>query len=66
MIVENRCTILQVFEMGDAGTSEEATMEMMTHQQADREAQLVHAHRAELIERIARAIRDDGTVQPRT
>src|SRR6266550_5231247 len=39
-------------------------MEMMTHQQAEREAQLVHAHREELVERIARAIRDDGTVQP--
>ena len=39
-------------------------MEMMTHQQADREAQLMQAHREELVERIARAIRADGTVQP--
>jgi AraC-like DNA-binding protein len=39
-------------------------MEMMTHQQADREAQLVQAHREELVERIAQAISKDGTVQP--
>jgi AraC-like DNA-binding protein len=64
MIVENFCTILQIGEMGDAGTSEEATMDAMTYQQADREAQRVHAHREELVERITRAIPDDGTTQP--
>ena len=41
-------------------------MEMMTHQQAERDAQLVHAHREELVERITRAIHDDGTAQPLT
>ena len=39
-------------------------MEMMTHQQADREAQLVHAHREELVERIGRTMRQDGSAQP--
>jgi len=66
MIVEHCCTNLQIMEMGDAGTSEEATMEMMTHPRADREAQRMHANREELVERIARAIRADGTVQPLT
>src|SRR2546423_357733 len=41
-------------------------MEMMTHPRADREAQRMHANREELVERIARAIRADGTVQPRS
>jgi AraC-like DNA-binding protein len=43
------------------------TLDVMTHQQterADREALRVHAHREELVERIARAIRADGTAQP--
>ena len=39
-------------------------MERMTHQQAEREAQRMQAKREELVERIARAIRDDGTAQP--
>src|SRR2546423_7102662 len=41
-------------------------MEMMTHPRADREAQRMHANREELVERIARAIRADGTVRPLT
>ncbi len=43
------------------------TLDVMTNQQAERaerEAQRAHAHRAELVERIARAVRDDGTIQP--
>jgi AraC-like DNA-binding protein len=39
-------------------------MEMMTHPQTDREARQMHAQREELVERIARAIPDDGTVEP--
>jgi hypothetical protein len=31
MIVEDRCTILQIWETGDAGTSEEAAMESALH-----------------------------------
>ena len=43
------------------------TLDVMTHPRAervDREAQRMHANREELAERIARAIRADGHVQP--
>lgn len=39
-------------------------LDVMTHPQADREAQRVYANREELVERIGRAIRADGTAQP--
>ena len=39
-------------------------MNVMIHQQAEREAQRVRADREELVERIARAMREDGTTQP--
>jgi AraC-like DNA-binding protein len=39
-------------------------MDVMIHQQAEREAVLLQAHREELVERIARAMREDGTAQP--
>jgi|GEM_PF-5700288 hypothetical protein len=39
-------------------------MDVMHHQQAEREAQRLQANREELVERIARAVRADGTVQP--
>jgi len=39
-------------------------MEITTHPQRDREAQQMHVQRAELVERIARAIPEDGTIQP--
>jgi AraC-like DNA-binding protein len=64
MIVENVCTILQNIEMEDARTSEEAAMDLMNHPQSEREANRVQASRDELVERIARAIREDGTVEP--
>jgi len=38
-------------------------MKMMTPQQTERDAQRVQANREELVERIARAIRQDGTAQ---
>src|SRR5215208_4812852 len=50
--------------MGDAGTSEEATMDLMNHRQSEQEAHRAQANRDELVERIARAIREDGTVEP--
>jgi len=49
--------------MGDGETREEVPMNVMIHQQAEREAQRVQANREELVERIGRAIREDGTVQ---
>ena len=39
-------------------------MDVMIHQQAEREAQLMQANREELVERIGRAVREDGTTQP--
>jgi AraC-like DNA-binding protein len=39
-------------------------MDVIPHQPAEREAQRVQANREELVERIARAIRQDGTAQP--
>ncbi len=39
-------------------------MDVMNHQQAEREAQRGQANREELVERIARAIHEDGTAQP--
>src|SRR5258707_12678983 len=63
MIVENDCLILQIFQMGDGETGEEVPMNVMIHQQAEHEAQRVQANREELVERIGRAMREDGTVQ---
>lgn len=43
------------------------TLDTLTHQQAERaerETQRANAHRAELVERIARTVRWDGTIQP--
>lgn len=39
-------------------------MDVAHHQQTEREAQRMQANREELVERIARAIREDGSVQP--
>src|SRR2546428_3464855 len=39
-------------------------MDVMIHQQAEREAVLLQANREELVERIAWAIREDGPAQP--
>src|SRR5260370_11636609 len=63
MIVQNDCVNLQMFQMSDRGTGEEVPMNVMIHQQAEHEAQRVQANRAELVERIGRAMREDGTVQ---
>jgi hypothetical protein len=68
MIVENDCLILQTLQMEDSATIREALMavlmSVMASPQAEREAQRAQANREELVERIARAIRVDGTVEP--
>jgi AraC-like DNA-binding protein len=64
MIVENDCLILQIFQMSDGETREEVPMDVMILQQAEREAQRVQANHEELVERIGRAMREDGTIQP--
>src|SRR5207237_3317796 len=49
---------------GDAEMREETDMDSTNPQQSEREVQRVHASRDELVERIAWAIREDGTVEP--
>ena len=39
-------------------------MDLMNHPQSEREAHRVQASRDELVERMAQAIRQDGTVEP--
>jgi hypothetical protein len=39
-------------------------MDWMNHPQVEREARMTQASREELVERIARAVREDGTVKP--
>src|SRR5438876_8450119 len=64
IISANDCLILHILQMDDGATREEVAMNLMNHQQAEREAQRVQANREELVERIARAIREDGPAQP--
>src|SRR5438105_8953131 len=64
IISENACLILHIFQMGEAETRKEVAMDVMIHQQAEREAQRVHANREELVERIGRAIHAEGTAKP--
>ena len=63
MIVEDDCLILQILPMSD-GEKEVPGMNVTIQQQAEREAQRMQVNREEMIERIARAIREDGTIQP--
>src|SRR6266508_2215496 len=53
-----------MLEMDDAGTREEATMNSTNHQPSEREVHRVQSNREVVGERLARAIRDDGTLEP--
>ena len=50
--------------MNAAKTSEKSDIDLMNDQQAKREADRAQANRDELTERIAQAIRHDGTIEP--
>src|SRR5205085_6722498 len=50
--------------MGDVGTREEAPMDSTNRPQSEREVHRTQASRDEQVERLAWAIRDDGTVEP--
>jgi AraC-like DNA-binding protein len=50
--------------MDDGETREEVPMNVMIHKPAEREAELMQANREELVERIARAMPEDGTTRP--
>src|SRR5579863_1409469 len=49
--------------MSDRGIKKEVPMSVMIHRPPEREALRVQANREELAERIAQAVREDGTVQ---
>src|SRR2546427_7620269 len=53
-----------MLQMSNGETSEEVPMNVMILQPTEREAQLMQTHSEELVERIARAMREDGTAQP--
>jgi AraC-like DNA-binding protein len=53
----------KITEMSDERTSEEVTMDVMNRPQSEHEAHRVQTSRDELVERMARAIREDGTVE---
>src|SRR5437764_7369346 len=50
--------------MSDGETRVEVAMDVMNHKPSEREAELMQANREELVERIARAMREDGSAQP--
>src|SRR3954469_6134231 len=50
--------------MRNAGASEETPVDFMDHQQLDGQVQRVQASRDVLVERLARAIGEDGTIEP--
>jgi hypothetical protein len=63
MIVAHDCMILHIFQISDGETQEVVTMDEIDRQSTEREAKLLQANREELVERIGRAMREDGTVQ---
>ncbi len=56
--------ILQIAEIGDAGTSEGISVDSTNNRRSAREARRAQALRDELVERIACTVRDDGTAEP--
>src|SRR5438105_139564 len=56
--------ILHIFQMRDEETREEVPMDVIDRQPAAREAALMQTYREELVERIGRAMREDGAAQP--
>src|SRR5260370_35001076 len=53
MIVANDYLILRIFQMGDGAIREEVLMDVLNHQQLDRAAALLQAHREEPAVRVA-------------
>ena len=63
MIIENDCLILQTLAM-DEGETSEVRMDVNNDQQAERQARRLQSNREELVERIMRAVPEDGHAQP--
>jgi hypothetical protein len=55
--------MLQIWETGDAGMSEEAAMELMNRPPSEREAHKAQAGRDELAELVARIVGEDEAVE---
>ncbi len=53
--------ILHILQMDDGETREEVPMNVMIQQPAAGETERMQANREELVERVARAMRKDGT-----
>ena len=64
MIIENDWTILQIFKTHDRGTNEEANMSSRKRLPVEQDEPRTQANRGELVERIARCIREDGRTEP--
>src|SRR6266705_2465678 len=64
IITENDCRILQSCQMDDGATREEVAMDVIDQRRSEREAVLLQANREELVERIGRTMRQDGSAQP--
>jgi AraC-like DNA-binding protein len=64
MILENDCLILQIFQVDDGETKEKVSMDVKNRQQSERETQQAQARTNELVELIARAVPDDGVIEP--
>src|SRR5215211_7682178 len=62
-ILENHCTILQSCQIA-IGSRWRFAMDAVSFQQVEREAYLAQASRDELVQRIARCVRQDGSVEP--
>src|SRR5262245_27264608 len=64
MILQDRTTILQRLEINTRGPWGEGRMHVTNHQPSEREGQWARANGEELVERLGRAIRHDGMVNP--
>jgi AraC-like DNA-binding protein len=64
MMVENDWLILQILKISARARREGVPMSTMIIQQTGREMQRLQANREELVERVSRVLREDGTVQP--
>src|SRR6266571_2803142 len=64
IITENDCRILQSCQMDDGATRGEVAMDVIDQKPSEREAMLLQASREELVERIGRTMRQDGSAQP--
>jgi AraC-like DNA-binding protein len=62
--VEDDCTILQIFQLIDSKITGEVSMDMINHPLSERETQRMQDNREELVDRIGRIVRVDGSAQP--